>query len=139
MSLPCRGQVVLPWQLGTDSRTQPGGLLSLLPLSCLESSLMAWVTLSLSPHILQPLTAASWRSRSSEAGFPAPHLMVLSPPHQPIPALCWQHWESPTCAAGGITKNFSQNKKAAQTIHISLQLPRRALLGLRAELASSWS
>lgn len=99
------------------------------PPATLQSSPTAWVTFSLSPHVLQPLTAGAAGPARAVSHDAAPYLMVLSPPHQPIPALCWQHWESPACAAGGITKNLTQTNKAAWTTHISLQLPRRALLG----------
>lgn len=105
------------------------------PILLLASSPRAPVTLSLSLHVLQPFCWLGWRvPRGQFPMMQPPYLMVLSqfpsfplshgpkfpassPPHQPIPAPCLQHWESPACAAGGITtakkleKSFPQKKK----------------------------
>lgn len=52
-----------------------------------------------------------------------PEFPASSPPHQPIPAPCLQYWESPACAAGGITtakkleKSFPKQKGHANHLH----------------------
>lgn len=106
----CSTASLAAWDRQQDTARR---LLSLLPLSCLGSSPMPWVTLSLSPHVLQPLTAASWSSRSSQASFPC--CSPLSPGAEPSPSA----HSSSVLAALGITclcsrrdhQTFSQNKK----------------------------